>query len=126
MGCTIEAIFTRMARAKFAPTDRDRRVVEQMVRCGIAQSDIARAIGVSLPTLHKYFRDDLDNGMAHANAKVANALFATACGKGRGAVVAQIFWLKARAGWKEKQLLEHANTEGQPFQLIFSNADSKL
>jgi len=42
---------------------------------------------------------DLDCGVAEANAIVSGSLFAA--GKG-GNVVAQIFWLKTRAQWRER------------------------
>jgi hypothetical protein len=43
--------------------------------------------------------DDLDCGVAEANAIVSGSLFAAAKG---GNVVAQIFWLKTRAQWRER------------------------
>jgi hypothetical protein len=48
--------------------------------------------------LRKRCRDDLDRGVAEANAVVSGSLFATAKG---GNVTAQIFWLKTRAHWRE-------------------------
>jgi len=50
-------------------------------------------------TLRKRCRDDLDGGAAEANAIVSGSLFAAAKG---GNVVAQIFWLKTRAQWRER------------------------
>jgi hypothetical protein len=44
------------------------------------------------------FRDDLDRGIAEANATMAGYLFAN--GKA-GNVIAQIFWLKTRGHWRE-------------------------
>jgi hypothetical protein len=48
--------------------------------------------------LRKQCRDDLDRGVAEANAMVSGSLFAAAKG---GNVTAQIFWLKTRAHWRE-------------------------
>jgi hypothetical protein len=44
-------------------------------------------------------RDDLDRGVAEANAIVSGCLFAAAKG---GSIAAQIFWLKSRAQWRER------------------------
>ena len=46
-----------------------------------------------------WVRDDLDRGVAEANATVSGYLFASAKA---GNVAAQIFWLKSRAHWREK------------------------
>ena len=66
---------------------------------GVRQDDIARIVKCSPKTLRKRCRDDLDCGVAEANAIVSGSLFAAAKG---GNVVAQIFWLKTRAQWRER------------------------
>jgi len=48
---------------------------------------------------------ELDRGGTEATAKVAQSLFRMAT-EGNN-VAAAIFWMKARAGWSEKQRLEH-------------------
>lgn len=84
----------------FVPTDEQRRQVEMMAGFGVPQVDISRLIGCDKKTLEKYFRDDLDRGMAKANARVTQTLFKMATdGKNTAAT---IFWLKARAQWREK------------------------
>ncbi len=62
---------------------------------------IARVLGITPPTLRKYFAAELDTGHIEANAKVAQSLYKKATGDGPGATVAAIFWLKCRAGWRE-------------------------
>jgi hypothetical protein len=42
-------------------------------------------------------RDELDRGVAEANATISGYLFAAAKA---GKVTAQIFWLKVRANWR--------------------------
>jgi len=51
--------------------------------------------------LRKYFRDELDRGSVEAKTKVAQTLFHLATVEKNVACV--IFWMKARAGWREKQ-----------------------
>ena len=53
-----------------------------------------------------------------ANAKVAENLYRKATGDGREAVTAAIFWLKARARWKEVSVHEHGGPDGKPFEPI--------
>jgi hypothetical protein len=48
----------------------------------------------------QHFRDELDRGSIEATAMVGQSLFRMAT-EG-GAVVAAIFWMRARAGWREK------------------------
>jgi hypothetical protein len=50
--------------------------------------------------LRKRCRNDLDRGIAEANATMCGYLFAAAKG---GNVTAQIFWLKTRAHWRENK-----------------------
>ena len=50
--------------------------------------------------MRKHFRDELDRGTVEANVKVAQSLFQMAT-QGKN-VAAAIFWMKARAGWREK------------------------
>ena len=83
------------------PTEKDRKSVEAMASYGIPEMDIARVIGISAPTLRKWYSYELETGHIKANSLVAQSLFQKATGNGQGAVTACIFWLKVRAGWVE-------------------------
>jgi len=74
--------------------------VRHLAGIGVPQDAIARIIGCAPKTLRKRCRDDLDRGAAEANAIVSGCLFAAAKG---GNVAAQIFWLKTRARWRQRQ-----------------------
>ena len=76
-----------------------REKVRHLAGVGVRQDDIARIIGCAPKTLRKRFRDELDRGVAEANATVSGYLFAAAKA---GNVTAQIFWLKTRAHWRER------------------------
>ena len=89
---------------KFKPTEDDRRTVKAMAGFGVPHVDIATFIGIDPKTLRKHFRADLDRGMIEANAKVGQTLFTMATVDKN--VAAAIFWMKARAGWREKQIVE--------------------
>jgi hypothetical protein len=91
----------RRGRPQHQPSEQTRRTVEAMAGFGIPQLDIARLIGVAPETLRLHYGQELDTGGIKANAAVAKNLFRIAQGTGREAVTACIFWLKARAGWRE-------------------------
>ena len=42
---------------------------------GVPMPDIAQTIGISVPTLRKYFEDELHSGRTKANAAVAQSSF---------------------------------------------------
>ena len=98
-----------MPAPTFTPTDDQRRMVRSLSGFGVPHDDIGRIVKCSPPTLRKRFRDELDLGIAEANAKVAQTLYQQATTPGN--IAATIFWLKARAGWREKQVVEM--TEGR-------------
>ena len=88
-----------MARKAFIVNEAIREKVRHLAGIGVRQDDIAKIIGCAPKTLRKRCRDDLDRGVAEANATVSGYLFAAAKA---GNVPAQIFWLKTRAHWREK------------------------
>jgi hypothetical protein len=88
----------------FEPTDEQRRTVRAMSGFGIPQPAIATHVGIDPKALRKWFREELDRGSIEATAKVAQSLFRMAT-EGNN-VAAAIFWMKARAGWREKQQIE--------------------
>jgi hypothetical protein len=88
-----------MARKAFIVDDAMRERVRHLAGVGVRQDDIAKIVGCAAKTLRKRLRDELDRGVAEANATVSGYLFAAAKG---GNVTAQIFWLKTRAHWRER------------------------
>jgi hypothetical protein len=90
-----------MSRPAHEPTEESRRTVKAMAAFGIPHIDIARALGISAPTMRRHYRGELQSGGILATAKVAQNLFRIATGDGRGTVQAAIFWLKCRAGWRD-------------------------
>jgi hypothetical protein len=85
---------------RYEPTPDQRRTVKTMAGFGVPHVDIATYLGIDAKTLRKHFREELDRGTTEANAKVAQSLFTMAT-QGKN-VAAAIFWMKARAGWREK------------------------
>lgn len=92
---------TRPGRPEWTPTDKERAQVKLLVAVGTRDHDVAKVIGVSLPTLRKHCWAEMDVGHIEANANVARSLYAQATHKEKPNVTAAIFWLKCRAGWRE-------------------------
>lgn len=115
-------------RPAHAPTDKDRKQVESLAGFGIPQAEIARLIGISIHTLEKHYREELDTGASKANAQVAQALFKRALGSDASAVTAAIFWLKTRARWSET--VNISNPDGtlrpEPYQAAVIEALSRI
>ena len=122
-----ERHMTKRGHPAFQPTDKQRGQVEAMARYGIPQDEIARAIGISRPTLLKYFAEEIETGATKANAQVGEFLFSTIIGAqipgrppvtdDRARVTAAIFWAKTRMNWKETSIHKHTGTEGDPIKI---------
>ena len=97
------------------PTDHLRGQVAALAGYGVPQPAIAAHIGISHPTLAKYYRADLDAGLLRANVAVAKTLFELATSDRN--VAACIFWMKTRAGWQEKIRVEASGPDGGPLQV---------
>lgn len=95
-----------MGRRAHRPDPAGRRQVEAMAGYGIPEADIATVLEIDPKTLRKHYRKELDKGHIKSTAKVAENLYKKATGDGREAVIAAIFWLKTRAGWKETTVQE--------------------
>jgi hypothetical protein len=91
----------RPGRPAYEPSDKERVQVKTLAGMGVPDYDIAKVMQMSGPTLRKHFAHELEIGHIEANAKVAQSLFKEATKTEKPSVIAQIFWLKTRAGWKE-------------------------
>jgi len=83
------------------PTPEKRRLVRNLAGLAVPVKDIARMIEIAHDTLNKHYAEDLEAGRADANLKVSQSLFRAATREHNPNVVAAMFWLKNRAGWKD-------------------------
>ncbi len=113
-----------MAQNPHEPTDYSTNQVKTMASVGTQQDIIALVLGIGETTLKKYYADELTLSGHQATAKVGAALYNSAIGgvvtvdkiirdkDGNErivpfrmhippSVIAQIFWMKTRAGWKD-------------------------
>lgn len=72
--------------------------VRRFAEIGVPHIVIARILGVSVSTLRRRCRAELDAGVEVANARIALTLFETAMA---GNTTAMLWWEKTRAGRKE-------------------------
>lgn len=96
---------TKASKAGKPRIEIDLERVTELASRGLSQEQIASALGISERTLRNRktddaaFADAIKKGQALGIEEVANALFDNAKG---GNVTAQIFFLKARAKWKDR------------------------
>ena len=99
-----------MAIPAYVPTDEHRKIVTALAAMGTPLVEIAHVLGISVPTIRKYFHEDWQKSQTQANAKVAQFLFNQAThDNGPQSVTSAIFWLKCRAGWKDHEKVESGN-----------------
>lgn len=99
----------QITKPSHAPSSQSRQIVQLHATIGTAQELIADIIGIDAKTLRKHYRTELDHATAQANAAIGGALFNKAKG---GDTTAMIFWMKTRAGWKERQEVDHLSSDG--------------
>src|SRR5437764_14919579 len=75
-------------------------MVKAMAGYGVPHEGIAVMLDIDPKTLRRHCRDELERGAVEATAKVAQSLFQMATVE--KSVAAAIFWMKARAGWRER------------------------
>ena len=98
-----------MSRKPHEPTPASRQLVQLHATIGTTQAVIADILGIDDKTLRLYYREELDHASAQANATIGGALFNKAKS---GDTTAMIFWMKTRAGWREKHDINHTSSDG--------------
>lgn len=106
-------------RPPYKTTEAHKKVIIAMASFGIPHEDIATSIGIDAKTMRKYYPDELGASATNANAKIAESLYNNATS---GNVTAQIWWTKARMGWKETARQEHTGRGGGPIQTVDAEA----
>ena len=104
-------------RPAHEPSTEKRTMAKTLSAVGVTHEDIASKLNISADTLTKYYKKELDEGRIDANATIAKSLFEQAKG---GNTSAQMFWLKTRAGWKERQVNELVGADGEPISITTS------
>ena len=102
-------------RPSHQPDAQSRKLVSAMASYGIRHEEIAAVVGIDDKTLRKHYRDDLSTAETKANAVVAKTLFSIATDpKHPKCAPSAMFWLKCRAGWREKDPTEDRSFDPVP------------
>lgn len=107
---------TRGERHK--PTDLIRGKVTGYAGAGVKQLVIAQILGISVNTLAKHYRAELETTMAQRVAQAASHFYALAFNEKTPAVVrekALEFILTRQGGWVETVRTEHSGRDGADF-----------
>ena len=92
--------------------------IEALAGYGMSVAEIASIYRLEQAMVRETFAHELEAGEAKANARVAENLYRKATGEGREAVTAAIFWLKARAQWKERTVSEITTPPDSPITAL--------
>lgn len=84
------------------PTRAGRRLIKRMVSAGLSQEMIAQVLEININTLVKHYRKELDTGLSESIALAERSLFRRGL---KGDTAALIFWLKARAHWRDRDAM---------------------
>jgi hypothetical protein len=107
------------------PTGRSSQQVEALTAAGIKPEVIAKTLEISVEQLKKSYADELEYGIANANAKVIRNLYDIATSNSRQAVPAIKLWLTNRAGWTDKSAHEITGADGKPIETATIALDEK-
>lgn len=109
--------------SKIDLTKKQVESIAAMAGHGLNVTTIAHALGMSKKTLERRIKDSppelgaadaLARGRAIAKQIVSQTAFNMASG-GRDASMTR-YWLNCRAGWAEKQKVEHTGKDGEPIK----------
>ena len=95
-------------RPAHEPTEKTRATVKALAGVGITQEQIAIKLDISVPTLHNYYRRELDLGKVDALATIAQSLFTKAR---NGDNASMFFYLKTQGRWRENH--DEVNMNGE-------------
>ena len=96
--------------------DKDAAVIAEMAKHGVDLRKIALAVGVPLEEMKKLYEKEIETAEIENVKEVSLALFKNATKNNN--TLAQIFWLKSRAGWVDApQKVELTGQDGGPLRI---------
>lgn len=114
---------SRPKKGQEHPREALRDQIKLMAAIGIPHSQMAGVLKISLETLHRCYRDDLDYGASTANTVVGGKIFEAAK---KGESWACSLWAARRMGWKETITQEISGPNGGPIPLTDTEARAQL
>lgn len=103
--------------AEFKPSPGERALVANAVGYGITQAEIAAQLKISVVTLHKHFRKELDQGKFKLDMIAGRnvALLMNSKDERTRSDMTR-FYLARRMGWKETSVTEQTGKDGGPIE----------
>jgi len=108
---------SRPKKGQEHPREELRNQIKLMAAIGIAHAQMAGVLKMSLETLHRCYRDDLDYGASSANTVVGGKIFEAAK---RGESWACSLWAARRMGWKETVTQELGGLNGEAIKVEYA------
>jgi len=108
----------------YEASEKSRIEVKALVSFGNTREQISTYLNIDMKTLAKYYKRELETAAIHANAQVARGLFNKAVMQDD--LSAQIFWLKTRARWREKDVIEELEWENDKIKRELEDLRAKL
>jgi transcriptional regulator with XRE-family HTH domain len=102
------------------PTKGQREAVEECIGIGLTHGQVAKTIGISLGTLRKYYKDELELGKITKIAALSQTMFEIGTDPThKGVVPAAMYLLKTQGGeqFRETQRTELTGKDGKPLQV---------
>ena len=90
-------------------------MVRLLTAGGVMQDHIAKAIGISAPTLRRHYSREIMIGQTEIDALAIATLVAAMRGGGMEAVIAAKFWTQCRMGWGEGTTVAD---DGKPVETV--------
>jgi hypothetical protein len=118
---------SRPKKGQEHPREELHAKIKIMSAIGIPHAQMAGVLKMSLETLHRCYRDDLDYGASEANTIVGGKIFEAAK---RGESWACTLWAARRMGWREttehvvRNLNDPAELEDAQLAYIASNGSA--
>ncbi|SRR5579871_2076891 len=110
-----------MPRPKHDPTEKQRTQVLAYATVGTPHHSIAILMSISIKTLLKHYRKELDQGKAAGNANISRVAYSAAAS---GKPWAVCFWLKCQADWRETNRTEITGANGGPIKSAAITAEA--
>jgi hypothetical protein len=109
--------------SKYQPSDQERRLVATMAGVGLSQDSICSVLEITVPTLHRHFRKELDVSYIKLKARMRARLVAKA---ESGDTLALIFINKV-FGWNERAIVQDGGSaEVDPTNLTDSEIAERI
>ena len=107
-------------KREHVPTEGQREAVEECVGLGLTQVQIAKIMGITINTLAKHYKDELEMGKVAKIAALSRTMFSIGTDRNhKGVVPAAMYLLKTQGGeqFRETQRTELTGKDGKPLQV---------